>query len=84
MPSACLQHQYSTASAELVETFVHPDMFDNRTWSAVTKLYKLCPCCAGYVHNCHKRCDTRPHARVTIVTNAVTPVGNELDRSFLC
>ena len=47
---------YSAASAELEETFVHGELFDNRKLSAVTMLYKLCPCCAGYV----------------IVTNAVT------------
>ena len=41
--------QYSAASAELEGTFVHRELFDNRIQSAGTKLYKLCPCCAGYV-----------------------------------
>ena len=58
MPFACLRRRYSVASADLEETFVHGELFDNRKRSAVTMLHKLCPCCTGYV----------------IVANAVTLV----------
>ena len=58
MPFAHLQRRHNAASAELEETFIHGELFDNRKWSAVMMLYKLCPCCAGYV----------------IVANAVTLV----------